>query len=128
MIRCRLYRRTSSIVSSGAGSTSGGRDTTTSPRTTESEPVRYNALPVGHVPQPPEPVAGGLRIRNRRTRRVLCGRSDDSRRCSVTVPDARPRGARLPRQARRAQLLDAALEVFVAQGFHAAAMDDIAER
>ncbi len=30
--------------------------------------------------------------------------------------------------ARRAQLLSAALEVFVAQGYHAAAMDDIAER
>src|SRR3982750_4539265 len=40
----------------------------------------------------------------------------------------RPRGGRLPRNARRAQLLDAALEVFVAQGYHAAAMDDIAER
>jgi AcrR family transcriptional regulator len=37
------------------------------------------------------------------------------------------RGQRLPRRERRAQLLDAAREVFVAQGFHAAAMDDIAE-
>lgn len=35
---------------------------------------------------------------------------------------------RLPRRARRAQLLTAAREVFVAQGYHAAAMDDIAER
>ncbi|MPZ95341.1 MAG: TetR family transcriptional regulator [Propionibacteriales bacterium] len=34
----------------------------------------------------------------------------------------------MPRKARRAQLLDAAREVFVAQGYHAAAMDDIAER
>jgi AcrR family transcriptional regulator len=34
----------------------------------------------------------------------------------------------MPRKARRAQLLDSALEVFVAQGYHAAAMDDIAER
>ena len=42
--------------------------------------------------------------------------------------DARPRGARLPRKERRAQLLESALEVFVAQGYHAAAMDDIAER
>ena len=41
---------------------------------------------------------------------------------------ARPRGIRLPRKARRAQLLDAALEVFVAQGYHAAAMDEIADR
>jgi len=40
----------------------------------------------------------------------------------------RPRGGRLPRQERRVQLLDSALEVFVAQGYHAAAMDDIAER
>jgi AcrR family transcriptional regulator len=40
----------------------------------------------------------------------------------------RPRGTRLPRPARRRQLLDAALEVFVARGYHAAAMDEIAER
>ena len=40
----------------------------------------------------------------------------------------RPRGARLPRRERRAQLLASALEVFVAQGYHAAAMDEIAER
>ena len=43
-------------------------------------------------------------------------------------PDARPRGTRLPRLARRRQLLGAAQEVFVAQGYHAAAMDEIAER
>jgi AcrR family transcriptional regulator len=42
----------------------------------------------------------------------------------VTAP---PRGTRLPRPARRAQLLGAAREVFVAQGYHAAAMDEIAE-
>src|SRR6201992_4058418 len=40
----------------------------------------------------------------------------------------KPRGGRLPRGERRAQLLDSALEVCVAQGYHAAAMDDIAER
>ena len=34
----------------------------------------------------------------------------------------------LPRSARRAQLLGAAQEVFVQQGYHAAAMDDIADR
>ncbi len=39
-----------------------------------------------------------------------------------------PRGTRLPRQARRAQLLDAALAVFVESGYHAAAMDEIADR
>jgi AcrR family transcriptional regulator len=38
------------------------------------------------------------------------------------------RPARLPRSARRKQLLAAAQEVFVAQGYHAAAMDDIADR
>jgi AcrR family transcriptional regulator len=44
----------------------------------------------------------------------------------TTTPQTRTRGPRLPRDARRAQLLDAAREVFVAQGYHAAAMDDIA--
>jgi AcrR family transcriptional regulator len=34
----------------------------------------------------------------------------------------------MPRVARRAQLLESALEVFVAQGYHSAAVDDIAER
>src|SRR3954464_14830702 len=42
--------------------------------------------------------------------------------------EARVRGARLPRSARRTQLLGAAREVFVAQGYHAAGMDEIAER
>ena len=44
-----------------------------------------------------------------------------------TTRQARP-AARLPRPARRRQLLGAAQEVFVAQGYHAAAMDDIADR
>src|SRR5215471_16035135 len=43
-----------------------------------------------------------------------------------TQPTGRP--VRLPRSARRKQLLAAAQEVFVAQGYHAAAMDDIADR
>src|SRR5688500_4853343 len=38
------------------------------------------------------------------------------------------RGTRLSRDARRAQLLVAARDVFAAHGYHAAAMDDIAER
>ena len=46
----------------------------------------------------------------------------------MSTIDERPRGGRLPRRQRREQLLGAALEVFVAQGYHAAAMDDIAER
>ncbi len=46
-----------------------------------------------------------------------------------TSSEALPkRGSRLPRVARRAQLLEAAQEVFVANGYHAAAMDDIADR
>jgi AcrR family transcriptional regulator len=46
----------------------------------------------------------------------------------TATPQARTAGTRLPRQARRRQLLGAAQEVFVAQGYHAAAMDEIAER
>ncbi|HEY1820489.1 MAG TPA: TetR/AcrR family transcriptional regulator [Trebonia sp.] len=46
----------------------------------------------------------------------------------TATPTTRPRGTRLPRLARRRQLLDAAMEVFVARGYHAAAMDEIAER
>jgi AcrR family transcriptional regulator len=44
------------------------------------------------------------------------------------APAAAARGGRLSRSARRAQLLLAARDVFSAQGYHAAAMDDIAER
>ena len=40
--------------------------------------------------------------------------------------DGRP--VRLPRSARRKQLLEAAQQVFVARGYHAAAMDEIAEQ
>jgi len=46
----------------------------------------------------------------------------------ATDADERPRSGRMPRNARRAQLLESALDVFVAQGYHAAGMDDIAER
>ncbi|MBR7743827.1 TetR/AcrR family transcriptional regulator [Phycicoccus sp. BSK3Z-2] len=38
------------------------------------------------------------------------------------------RSARMPRSERRAQLLEAAQAVFVQSGYHAAAMDEIAER
>jgi AcrR family transcriptional regulator len=47
---------------------------------------------------------------------------------SAEASGALPRRGRLPRQARRRQLLGAAREVFVAQGYHAAAMDEIADR
>jgi AcrR family transcriptional regulator len=46
----------------------------------------------------------------------------------TAASEARPRSTRLPRHERRRQLLDAALEVFVSQGYHAAAMDEIADR
>src|SRR5947209_14572895 len=46
----------------------------------------------------------------------------------MTASEVPARGPRLPRPARRRQLLGAAQEVFVAQGYHAAAMDEIAER
>jgi AcrR family transcriptional regulator len=46
----------------------------------------------------------------------------------TTTQDAAARGARLPRSERRAQLLEAAKDVFVQRGYHAAAMDEIAER
>ncbi|MCW2760536.1 MAG: TetR/AcrR family transcriptional regulator [Marmoricola sp.] len=52
----------------------------------------------------------------------------DERVSNGTNRGTAPKSVRLPRRARRAQLLTAALEVFVAQGYHAAAMDDIAER
>ncbi len=53
---------------------------------------------------------------------------DDGSVAGSAAGPANGKGVRLPRRARRAQLLTAALEVFVAQGYHAAAMDDIAER
>ena len=46
----------------------------------------------------------------------------------VTGTESGARPGRLPRSARRVQLLEAAQQVFVANGYHAAAMDDIAER
>ena len=49
-------------------------------------------------------------------------------RALAPADDPGRRTSRLPRGARRLQLLRAAQDVFVAQGFHAAAMDDIADR
>jgi len=46
----------------------------------------------------------------------------------VTSSQDAARGTRLPRQARKVQLLRAAQEVFVANGYHAAAMGEIADR
>src|SRR5262250_1966893 len=58
----------------------------------------------------------------------MTARDHPGDRILTATPDTRPRSSRLPRHERRRQLLDAALEVFVSQGYHAAAMDDIAER
>lgn len=46
----------------------------------------------------------------------------------TSLSDTSVRGGRLPRSQRRAQLLDAARDVFVERGYHAAAMDEIAIR
>src|SRR5579859_6993979 len=46
----------------------------------------------------------------------------------IATSQARAANTRLPSPARRRQLLGAARDVFVAQGYHAAAMDEIAER
>jgi AcrR family transcriptional regulator len=46
----------------------------------------------------------------------------------TATPQTRTASTRLPRHARRRQLLGAARDVFVAQGYHSAAMDEIAER
>lgn len=47
---------------------------------------------------------------------------------SKAVSPLRPRTNRLPRKARRAQLLAVALDVFVEQGYHSASMDEISDR
>ena len=46
----------------------------------------------------------------------------------MTTTHTTARGQRMPRSERRAQLLDAAQAVFVQSGYHAAAMDEIADR
>ena len=46
----------------------------------------------------------------------------------MTTTHTTPRGQRMPRSERRAQLLEAAQAVFVQSGYHAAAMDEIADR
>src|SRR5439155_13253054 len=63
--------------------------------------------------------------------KVVPGTWSRDGRSGMAAPSSDPlqgRTARMPRSARRAQLLGAAREVFVAQGYHAAAMDDIADR
>jgi AcrR family transcriptional regulator len=59
--------------------------------------------------------------------RVTTSDTGERERTSTTDTGERQR-SRMPRSARRVQLLESALDVFVASGYHAAAMDDIAER
>src|ERR1700745_347115 len=61
-------------------------------------------------------------------RGTMTARDHPGDRILTATSDATPRSSRLPRHDGRGQLLDAALEVFVSQAYHAAAMDDIAER
>jgi AcrR family transcriptional regulator len=61
-------------------------------------------------------------------RTIVKGHSPNPENTVTSISTTRARGTRLPRLARRRQLLDAATEVFVARGYHAAAMDEIAER
>ena len=49
---------------------------------------------------------------------------DESGKPTAVQPRSGQRSARLPRDERRAQLLAAAQEVFVANGYHGAAMDE----
>ncbi len=75
--------------------------------------------------------ARGVGVEQQRSGSAANGKAGNGRATGNGATDGEPtarRGMRLPRKARRAQLLDAAREVFVAQGYHAAAMDDIADR
>src|SRR4051794_4950151 len=120
------------MVSSAAGSTSAGRDTTL----LGSSLLMCSVVRQHHQFLQCSPGARtgrpGSAIWNWRESRLAPLPIRKAR--PVTSPATRSaggdqpvRGARLPRRARRAQLLGSALEVFVAQGYHAAAMDDIAE-
>src|SRR5487761_1621127 len=62
------------------------------------------------------------------TRTIVSNHRPNPENMVTATSTTRPRGTRLPRLARRRQLLDAAMEVFVARGYHAAAMDEIADR
>ena len=73
-------------------------------------------------------LGAGARL-SRRLRQTCAG---NSRRTTtikrMSMSNDLGRGLRLPRHERRTQLLAAAQEVFVERGYHAAAMDEIAER
>src|ERR1700744_5690358 len=71
------------------------------------------------------PSRAGTRVM---TTRTIVSDEPNPENMVTATPTTRPRGTRLPRTVRRRQLLDAAMEVFVAHGYHAAAMDEIADR
>lgn len=83
-------------------------------------PEAASTAPAGSVGKPGTTPNGAVR-----NERAKVESAEPSAPNSAASP---PRGTRLPRSARRQQLLGAAQQVFVAQGYHAAAMDDIAER
>lgn len=58
----------------------------------------------------------------------ICLAQSQMVRASLACRLASVTSQRMPRDQRRAQLLSAAREVFVSQGYHSAAMDEIAER
>jgi AcrR family transcriptional regulator len=120
MMMWREKRRTSSTVSSAAGSTSGGRVTgrLLGSRTTVS---CVNPSAPGRVPSAPRASGVGPAP-------VLTGTLPPMSSPAAAAPAETARGTRLSRPARRQQLLSAAQEVFVASGYHATAMDEIADR
>src|SRR5689334_12573016 len=89
MIRCREYRRTSSMVSSSAGSTSGGSDTG-APRQREYRgDSGFNRPSLPHVPAPAQ--ATGQESAFRYVRLTVGGATDRRRHpgdqsLSVIVP------------------------------------------
>src|SRR5690606_7960358 len=118
-------------VRSGRGTPRAGRRRRVVAGRLQGEPARGSHCSAPLPGPTPAPATPGPAAPEARANRVVLGsslRPVSSETSETDVRVERPRGTRLPRGERRAQLLASALEVFVAQGFHAAAMDDIAER
>src|SRR5690606_15493225 len=106
----------------------GRRPPATRPRPHSSAPSRTGYCQLVRSPDPrtrggargPSPGASGQDM----TDRSVGARPEEA---PLTTNDAIP-SARLPRAARREQLLATAQEVFVESGYHATSMDDIADR
>src|SRR5665647_3531894 len=119
MSTCRASRSTSSVDNGADGSTRGGSAMLMrlpAPR------IRFAC----RIPPRCGDTAHGHRLRESTSTWVI-SRTKGTPQVSMRS-DTRGRGVRLPRSARRAQLLEAAQEVFVESGYHAAAMDEIADR